>query len=303
MTARNALRAPGDEASFSADHMNSISPSDAAPGEIVPPWLPQRRYRSLFLSDVHLGAHGCRTDRVLEFLQRNDAEVIYLVGDIFDGWRPIRAKWSELHDAVVQTLMARSRAGTRIVYVPGNHDEFFRRHYGIYFDRIEVVEEATHIAADGRRYLVTHGDCCDVFAGRRRLSRIGSHLDGFVRGFNAILNGARRSIGFDDGVLIEAAVARVNRLIRYGDRFEERLSLLAASRELDGVICGHFHRAALHDDFGVIYANCGDWLESCTAICEEADGRLRVLDWSGRPALVTTENSLSEVEGASELAV
>ena len=143
--------------------MNSISPADAcARARRRRPGLPQRRYRSLFLSDVHLGAHGCRTDRVLDFLQRNDAEVIYLVGDIFDGWRPIRAKWSAVHDAVIHTLMARSRAGTRIVYVPGNHDGFFRRHYGIYFDRIEVVEETVHVAADGRRYLVLHGDCCDV---------------------------------------------------------------------------------------------------------------------------------------------
>ena len=150
--------------------MNKISPAAAASGEIVSPWPPQRRYRSLFLSDVHLGAPRLPRRPRARVPERNDAEVIYLVGDFFDGWRPIRAKWSAEHDAVIQTLIARSRDGTRIVYVPGNHDEMFRRHYGIYFDRIEVVEQIVHTAADGRRYLILHGDCCDVVFARAPLA-------------------------------------------------------------------------------------------------------------------------------------
>jgi UDP-2,3-diacylglucosamine pyrophosphatase LpxH len=257
--------------------MKSITLADLTPGEPVAAsvavWPPLRRYRSLFISDVHLGALGCRADRVLHFLERHDAETIYLVGDIFDGWRPIRSRWSAVHDAVIHTLMARSRAGARIVYVPGNHDRFFRRHYGVYFDRIEVVEETVHTAADGKRYLVTHGDGCDIFATKARWAlQVGSHLDGAVRGLDALLNLARRGLGLPESVRIAEAVARVNRLIRHADRFEERLSARARARAVDGIVCGHFHRAALHDDFGVIYANCGDWLESCTAIVEEAPG-------------------------------
>jgi UDP-2,3-diacylglucosamine pyrophosphatase LpxH len=284
--------------------MKRISPPDVAKSEAVQGWPPKRHFRSLFLSDVHLGAHGCRTHRLLEFLERNDADVIYLVGDFFDNWRRIRSKWSPVHDSVLRTLMERSRAGTRIVYVPGNHDEFFRRHYGIYFDRIEVVEQTFHTAADGKRYLVLHGDCCDVFVNRARwLARLGSHLDGLVRGLNAVVNRTRRALGREEWAAIENALARVNRLIRSRDRFEARLSALARSHSADGVVCGHFHRVALHDDFGVTYANCGDWLESCTAIAEEADGRLRVLEWRDRRAVAVPEEPMPEVEEASGLAV
>lgn len=270
-------------------------------------WPPARRYRSLFLSDVHLGARGCRTDRVLDFLARNDAETIYLVGDLFHGWRPLRVRWSAEHEAVLRTLAARARAGSRIVYLPGNHDAFFRRHYGSYFDRVEVVEETVHVAADGRRYLVLHGDCCDIFVRRARwLTRLGSQIDGAVRGIDAGLSRARRRPGPEDGRRVGAALARFNRLIRAGDRFEQRLSALAAERALDGIVCGHFHRAALHDDFGVVYANCGDWIDSCTAIAEEADGRLRVLDWRARAAPAAEDPAdapLTEVEEASGLAI
>ena len=195
--------------------------------------------------------------------------------------------------------------GERIVYIPGNHDRFFRRHYGVYFERIEVVEDALHTAADGRRYLITHGDCCDIFATKARWAlQVGSHLDGAVRGLDALLNLARRGLGLSESVLITETVARINRWIRHADRFEERLSELARSRKVDGVVCGHFHRAALHEDFGVIYANCGDWFESCTAIVEEPDGQLRVVDWRGRrPVAASEEERVSEVEEAPGLAI
>ncbi|MFO1143595.1 MAG: UDP-2,3-diacylglucosamine diphosphatase [Amaricoccus sp.] len=283
--------------------MKHISLDISGANQPAKAWPAQRRYRSLFLSDVHLGAHGCRADRVLDFLERHDADVIYLVGDFLDGWRPIRSRWSTVHDEVIRTLMARSRDGARIVYVPGNHDGFFRRHYGIYFDRIEVVEQTIHVAADGKRYLVVHGDCCDVFANKARwLSLVGSHVDGAVRGLNALLNRGRRALGFEDGKLITASVATFNRLIRRWDRFEVRLSALAQSQEVEGIVCGHFHRAALHADHGVVYANCGDWLESCTAIVEEADGHLRVLDWRGRRP-VAAEDPLPEAEDVPGLAI
>ncbi len=284
--------------------MKFVSPPSVDNSEAVTAWPARRHYRSLFLSDVHLGAYGCRTHLLLDFLERHDADVIYLVGDFFDNWRRIRSKWSPVHDAVIHTLIERSRAGTRIVYVPGNHDDFFRRHCGIYFDRIELVEQTFHTAADGKRYLVVHGDVCDVFVSRARwLSHLGSLLDGLVRGFNAIVNRVRHAMGRDEWLAIENGLARVNRFIRSRDRFEARLSALAQSHAADGVVCGHFHRAALHDDFGVTYANCGDWLESCTAIVEDADGQLRMIAWRNYRAAAAIETPLSEVEEASGLAI
>ncbi len=161
-----------------------------------------------------------------------------------------------------------------------------------------MVEQTIHTAADGKRYLVVHGDCCDVFANKARwLSLVGSHVDGAVRGLNALLNRGRRALGFDDGKLITAGGRDgSNRLIRRWDRFEDRLSALAQSQQVDGIVCGHFHRAALHEEHGVVYANCGDWLESCTAIVEEADGQLRVLDWRGRRPVPAAEEPLPEAE-------
>jgi UDP-2,3-diacylglucosamine pyrophosphatase LpxH len=239
-----------------------------------------RRVRSLFLSDTHLGAKGCRADRLFDFLRWHDADVIYLVGDIFDNWRPNRSNWSPVHDAVVQNLIGRARAGVRIVYVPGNHDEVLHRHYGIYFDRIEVAERALHTAADGNRYLVLHGDCFDVVAMHARwLARIGGRVDGALRSARRLLKravGGSRLAGWS---LSGAILSAFNSLLTRGRRFEERLAAATREHGATGIICGHFHSATIHEEFGVIYANCGDWIESCTAIAEEADGRLQVINW------------------------
>jgi UDP-2,3-diacylglucosamine pyrophosphatase LpxH len=260
---------------------------------------PQRRFRSLFLSDTHLGAKGCRADRLLDFLRRHDAEVIYLVGDIFDNEQPIRSNWSPVHDAVVQNLMNKVRQGGRIVYVPGNHDEAFRRHYGVYFNCIEVVERALHTAADGKRYLVVHGDCFDVVVSHARwLARIGNHVDGAVRSLNAILNKARRLCGLADWSLMEIILSHVNRLITGGERLKHGLTALARGHAASGVICGHFHRAAIHEEFGVVYANCGDWIESCTAIAEDADGHLQIINWKNPKTAPIHHEFISEAEAA-----
>jgi UDP-2,3-diacylglucosamine pyrophosphatase LpxH len=261
---------------------------------------PQRRFRSLFLSDTHLGAKGCRADRLLDFLNSHDAEVIYLVGDIFDNRQPFRSNWSPVHDAVVQNLLSKVREGQRIVYLPGNHDEVFRRHYGVYFDCIEVVERALHTAADGKRYLVLHGDCFDVVVKHLRwLSWIGGHIDGAVRSLNAVLNRGRRLCGLADWSLMEIILSRLNRLITRGDRFEHRLTALAREHAAAGVICGHLHSAAIHEEFGVVYANCGDWIDSCTAIAEDADGRLQIIGWKNPQSAPVPQEFLSEAEAAS----
>jgi len=283
--------------------MKTFIPSDFAEKDAVRPAPPRKRHRSLFLSDAHLGARGCRADRLLDFLQRNDADTIYLVGDFIDSWRPIWSKWPPEHGQVIRVLVARAQAGVRIVCVPGNHDAFLRRHYGIYFDRIEVVERTMHTAADGKRYLVVHGDACDYYANRLRwLARMGGVADASLRWVGAAINSLRRCLSLDETRTIEDALARINRVIRSGNKFEHRLSALASRHGADGIVCGHFHRTALHDDFGIIYANCGDWLESCTAIAEGADGRLGVIDWRERRA-GRAPAPQSEVEDIAELAV
>ena len=264
----------------------------------------RRHYRSLFVSDVHLGARSCQPDRFLDFLHHTTADEIYLVGDMFDSWQPIGKNWSPVHDAIVQVLLARAEQGARLVYLPGNHDAFFRRHYGTYFDRVEVTEQAIHTAADGRRYLVVHGDCCDAFIRRARwLSRLASHIDGGLRGLSALVNRVRGVLGMDEFIVIERAILRFNSLLRYGNRFERRLARLARDCGAEGVICGHFHKPALHDDFGVIYANCGDWVHSFTAIAEGADGGLRLVQWAPEAAPVATDEALPDAEDAPTMVI
>lgn len=241
-----------------------------------------RRFRSLFLSDTHLGAKGCRADRLLDFLTRHDADMIYLVGDIFDSWQTFQPRWSPVHDAVLQNLMGKVRKGGRIVYVPGNHDRVLPRHHGVYFDSVEVVERVLHTAADGTRYLIVHGDCFDVVSTHAPwLSRIGGHVDRAMRAADTVLNRVTRFLGLTDWSLLEKMLSRVNRMITRGDLFGRRLATMAREHAAAGVICGHFHSAAIHREFGVLYANCGDWLENCTAIAEDDHGRLHLIAWKG----------------------
>lgn len=262
---------------------------------------PRRHYRSLFISDIHMGARGCRIEEVVDFLTHVSADTIYLVGDIFDSWVPIGRNWTPAHDVAVRLVLDLAEAGSRIVYLPGNHDAFLRRHYGIYFDAIEVVEECTHRAADGTEYLVLHGDQCDIFQRRRArwISLLGAHVDSGLRGLSSMVNRVRRLMGRDEFIVIERALLRINSAIRYGRRFEKRLVKRAREGGYDGVICGHFHKPALHDDFGVIYANCGDWIDSFTAITEAADGRLHLLRWIPDEAPVMQEAPLHEGEDAA----
>lgn len=242
----------------------------------------ERRYRSLFLSDVHLGTKGCQADLLLDFLKYHDAETIYLVGDIVDGWR-LRSGWywPQAHNDVVQKLLRKGRKGARIVYLPGNHDEFLRDYYGSHFGGIEVVETAIHEAADGKRYLVIHGDVFDVVVRHAKwLAFLGDGAYGFALGANTYLNWMRRKLGFPYWSLSQWAKLKVKNAVNFIGRFEEAVALEARRHKVDGVICGHIHHAIMHDNFEVAYLNCGDWVESCTAIVEHVDGRFELIDWA-----------------------
>lgn len=244
-------------------------------------------FRTLFISDVHLGARGCQADRLLDFLRCHDAETIYLVGDIVDGWQ-LRSGWywPQLHNDVVQKLLRKARKGTRIIYLPGNHDEFLRDFYGTHLGGIEVVETAIHQCADGRRYLVVHGDMFDLVVKHARwLALLGDSAYDFALLVNRYFNAMRRRLGFSYWSLSQWAKHKVKNAVNYIGAFEQTLANEAQRHKVDGVICGHIHHAVIHDQFGIRYVNCGDWVESCTAVAEHPDGRLEIVSWTREPDL------------------
>lgn len=284
-----------DRAELNSGRTASVSPpsSDAPEKGTLRPASnvrhpPFRHHRTIFLSDIHLGARMCRPGAILEFLDRNVADTVYLVGDIVDNWDPLSPNWTTDHHRVLRRLLNFPKAGIRVVYVPGNHDAFFRQLAGIEFGGIVIRREITHVAADGRRYLVVHGDCCDIFSRKAPfLSRLGSILEGVARGIDTLQRRVTRVAGRGEWSGIEDAILWANAMIRKFDRFEERLSKLAIASGADGVICGHFHEPALRRDFGPVYANCGDWSSNCTAIVEDREGCLR---------LMTTHETVAECQ-------
>ena len=242
-----------------------------------------RRFRSLFISDVHLGARGCQAEKLLDFLRWHEADTIYLVGDIVDGWA-LRSGWfwPQSHNDVVQKLLRQARKGVRIVYVPGNHDEFLRDYYGTHFGGIVVSETAIHVGADGRRYLVIHGDHFDLVVTQARwLALLGGKAYDWAIVANRMFNQLRRRLGFPYWSLSQWLKLKVKNAVNYIGDFEKALVAEAQRHDVHGVICGHIHHAAIHEDFGIRYLNCGDWVESCTAIAEHHDGRFEIVTWTG----------------------
>jgi len=241
-----------------------------------------RRLRAIFVSDLHLGSRGSQADLLLDFLKHHDADTIYLVGDIIDGWR-LRAywHWPAEHDAVLKALVAKGRAGTRLVYLPGNHDEFMRDYYGNPFGRFEVVEELLHVAADGRRYLVLHGDRFDVVVAHAKwLAHLGDWAYVTAMRVNIQFNRVRRFFGLTYWSLSAWAKKTVKNAVSFIGDFEETLSAEARRQGVDGVICGHIHHAAVRDMNGIAYLNCGDWVESCTALVENREGQFEIITWT-----------------------
>jgi UDP-2,3-diacylglucosamine pyrophosphatase LpxH len=240
-----------------------------------------KRYRALFLSDLHLGTKGCQATALLDFLKCHEADAIYLVGDIVDGWR-LRSSWywPQTHNDVVQKLLRKARKGARVIYLPGNHDEFLRDFYGTHFGGIEVCETAIHETAAGRRYLVIHGDVFDVvIANARWLAYLGDWAYEAALWISRHVNIVRRRLGLTYWSLSAWGKSRVKNAVNYIGRFEDTLAAEAQKHGVDGVICGHIHSAALRDIGGFTYINTGDWVESCTAVAEHADGRMEIIRW------------------------
>jgi UDP-2,3-diacylglucosamine pyrophosphatase LpxH len=240
-----------------------------------------RRFRSLFISDIHLGSRGCQADLLLDFLRHNDADTIYLVGDIVDGWQLRSAwYWPQTHNDVVQKLLRKARKGTRIVYIPGNHDEFLRDYLGTHFGGIEVAEQTVHVGPDGKRYLVVHGDLFDVVIKHARwLAKVGDGAYEAAIFVNRVFNSVRRGLGFTYWSLSQWAKLKVKNAVNFIGEFEAVLAAEAHRHGADGVICGHIHHAAIQLR-GIVYINCGDWVESCTAVAEYNDGRFEIIRWT-----------------------
>jgi UDP-2,3-diacylglucosamine pyrophosphatase LpxH len=253
------------------------------------------RLRSIFISDVHLGSRDCRAAELLQFLGRVDTENLFLVGDIIDFWSLRRSfYWPPAHNAVLHTILARARAGVRVIYVPGNHDDDLRGFCGSEFGNLHVRRKYVHATADGRRMLVTHGDELDgAVKCHPWVARLGAGAYALAMWLNRQVNAARRPLGLPHWSLANYLKMRIGNAVRHIEAFEQAAARMAAQRRLDGVICGHIHRPRVRDIGGVTYCNDGDWVESCTALVEEPCGRLSL--WSCDDAgVVAPERGLIE---------
>lgn len=245
---------------------------------------PTQRFRAIWISDVHLGTRGCKADFLLDFLKHTESDVLYLVGDIVDGWRLKRSwYWPQAHNDVVQKILRKARKGTRVVFIPGNHDEFARDYADHNFGDIEVVCETVHVTLGGQRLLVLHGDAFDgVVKYARWLAHLGDWAYTAALSLNHWLNVARRRMGLPYWSLSAYLKHRVKNAVQFIDDYEQTVADEARRRGVDGVVCGHIHHAEIRHIDGVLYANDGDWVESCTALVETREGRLEVLRWFDR---------------------
>jgi UDP-2,3-diacylglucosamine pyrophosphatase LpxH len=230
---------------------------------------------------VHLGTRGCQAESLLEFIKHHDAETIYLVGDIVDGWQLKRGwYWPQPHNDVVQKLLRKARKGTRIIFVPGNHDEAFRDYCGTHFGGVEVMMEAIHIAADGKRMWVVHGDQFDsVVKYHAWLAHLGARAYVVLLHLNVLVHRVQRLFGMPYWSLSAYLKYKVKNAVQFIDKFECVLAETAKIRGFDGVICGHIHHAEVRRIADVLYVNDGDWVESCTAAVEHDDGRFEIIRW------------------------
>ena len=264
-------------------------------------------YRTLFLSDVHLGSRGCQAELLLDFLKNNDAATIYLVGDMIDGWQlRNRWYWPQAHNDVVQKLLRKVRKGVRVIYLPGNHDEFARDYIGSVFGGVEVADHAYHMTVDKKRLLIVHGDQFDIVVKHARwLAFLGDWAYTFALWSNLWLNKIRRKLGFTYWSLSAWAKLKVKNAVNFIGAFEAALVEAARRHNADGVVCGHIHHPVILDIGGITYINIGDFVESCTAVAEHDDGRLEILRWQmtseerRRAALAANEGTPTAARAAA----
>ncbi|MFN9209505.1 MAG: UDP-2,3-diacylglucosamine diphosphatase [Betaproteobacteria bacterium] len=240
-----------------------------------------RRLRAIFVSDIHLGTPGCKAEHLLDFLRHHESDVLYLVGDIIDGWAMTsRFFWRQSHNDVIQKVLRRARKGTRVIFIPGNHDEAARPFVGLNLGDIAIRDEALHVTLDGRRLWVVHGDFADgVLHHAKWLAHVGDTLYTFVLWLNRHYNALRARLGFPYWSLSQYLKHKVKNAVSFITDFEQVLVREAQRRGYDGVVCGHIHKAEIRTVDGLLYGNDGDWVESLTALVEDLDGRLEIVEW------------------------
>ncbi|AKZ61966.1 serine/threonine protein phosphatase [Herbaspirillum hiltneri N3] len=238
-------------------------------------------FRTIWISDVHLGTPGCQAQRLLEFLRATESDTLYLVGDIIDGWQLKRRwYWEQSHNNVVQTVLKKAKKGTNVVFVPGNHDEVIRQFIDLDFGGIKIRDELVHTTANGKRMLVIHGDRFDgVIACAKWLAYVGDNLYTMILKFNQWFNSWRARAGLPYWSLSQYLKGKVKNAVNYITSFEDALAAEASKKGLDGVICGHIHKPEIRDINGIKYCNDGDWVESLSALVEDASGELRLVTW------------------------
>ena len=282
--------------------LRRVPPSHWAHGEgVVEDELTSRgriRLRTVWISDTHLGTAGCKAEMLHDFLCSVKPDILYLVGDIIDGWRLKRGwYWPRTHNDVVRRVLKMANKGTRVVYIPGNHDEALRDFTSLAFGGVEVLPEAIHETLDGRRFLVLHGDEFDgVVLYARWLAFLGDLGYSVLLRANVWVNAARRQFGLPYWSMSAHVKKRVKNAVAFISRFEEAVARAARARGVDGVVCGHIHSAEIRDFEGVTYMNDGDWVESCTALVEHHDGRIEILDWAKRKAAL---HAVASVQAAA----
>ncbi len=241
-----------------------------------------KKFRTIFISDVHLGTRGCQAEMLIDFLNATDADKIYLIGDIVDVWQIGRnCYWPNSHTLVVQTLLAKAKTGAEVIYVPGNHDSFLRRYCGTHFAGVEVKMDDMHETANGKKYFICHGDAFDgVILYARWLALVGHVAYGTALRLNTAYNAVRKWCGMEYWSLSAWLKFKVKNAVKFITQFEEALCEEAERRGADGVICGHIHHAEQRDINGIEYVNDGDWVESCSALVEHSDGSLELINWA-----------------------
>ena len=276
----------------------------------LPAWLdlpeprgfrPKQKFRTVWIADLHLGTRGCNAVLLLDFLRAIECDTLYLVGDILDGWRLRKGwYWPDAHNEVVRRILKLAHRGTRVVLIAGNHDEMLRPYAGFTFGGVEVALEAIHVTADGRRLLVTHGDAFDVVVLYHRwLAFLGDQAYTLLLQLNVVLNRLRRRLKLPYWSLSSYLKKRVKNAVAFVGEFEEAVARAASERQVDGVVCGHIHCAEIRQIGAVTYYNDGDWVESCTALVEAADGSMRLIDWAEHHRATTARNRQAAPQPAS----
>jgi len=267
----------------------SPPPRFSFPAALIAERTDPRRLRAAWISDVHLGTRGSNASALLDFLREYECETLYVVGDLIDIWQLRRSRyWPQQHNDVIQKILRKARKGTRVVYIPGNHDEMLAGFFGAY-GNIIVQKHAIHRLADGRRMLVIHGHELDtVVQNVKWLAFAGDVGYQFLLSLNPAINFVRRRFGFGYWSLSAFAKQRVKDAVSFIGRFEEEMVRYAQKFSVDAVLCGHIHSAAIRQFGAVSYYNCGDWVESCSALIEREDGAVELVNYHPFSAALTT---------------